>query len=74
MTWDEEHDLLSRYSRGDLDRKGLQAAMEWPIDFGDTLRKLYEHKLPLPRGRYDPDRPGVQLLRSALRNAALAAE
>ena len=67
MTQEQERSLFEQYSRGGLTRHDLGRQLGRDLSFGDTLTKLHELKLPLPRPRYDPDSPGSQALRSLLR-------
>ena len=60
---------LQRFSAGEITRRELGHLLDEHISFGETLMKLHEHNLPLPRyGRpFNPE--GIVALRKALKQA-----
>ena len=60
---------LERFSAGKITRRELGNLMGEPISFGETLMKLHEHNLPLPRYGRPFNAQGMEALRMALRRA-----
>jgi hypothetical protein len=60
---------LQRFSAGEITRRELGHLLGEPISFGETLMKLHEHNLPLPRYGRPFNAQGIEALRMALRQA-----
>ena len=60
---------LERYSAGEITRQELGHLLGEPVSFGETLMKLHEHRLPLPRYGRPFNAKGIEALRVALRQA-----
>jgi hypothetical protein len=60
---------LERFSAGEITRRQLGHLLDEPISFGETLMKLHEHNLPLPRYGRPFNAKGIEALRMALRQA-----
>jgi hypothetical protein len=60
---------FERYSAGEITRRELSYLLDEPISFGETLMKLHEYNLPLPRYGKPFNAKGIEALRVALRQA-----
>jgi hypothetical protein len=58
---------LERFSAGEITRRELGDLLGEPISFGETLMKLHEYNLPLPRYGRPFNAQGIEALRMALR-------
>ena len=65
-----EAEIIKAYSLGEITRQEVGDRLGEPIDFGELLMKLHEHRLPLPRFPSDRNSEGVQLIKRMARRAA----